>query len=113
MLHLALRGAYRPRLCRDVFGIFDAGRGDNANRRIFQPRIYGSAHTGTERRVHLEMTGVRYVQMGFVVVAHWPPSKKGPQGYTDQGAQPHGGNMLSPLGDQHIKSVSSVCGSFV
>jgi hypothetical protein len=32
----------------DVFGLLRSGRRDDADRRTFQPRCYGPAHTGTD-----------------------------------------------------------------
>ena len=46
----------------DVFGLLRSGRRDDADRRTFQPRCYGPAHTGTERLVHGKVTSaVRFV----------------------------------------------------
>ena len=96
------------RLCWDVFRLFGSRRGDDTNRRTFQPRCYGRAHAGTECLVNGEMIGA----MDFVVVAHWCISTKGPQGHAARGPAP-ARTVLSPLGGQHLKSVSWICGSFV
>jgi len=56
--------------CWDVFGVLGSRRCDDTNRRILQARCYGHTHTGAESVVHIPVTGVRYVEMGFVVVAH-------------------------------------------
>ena len=45
-------------LVRDVSRVFVSRRGDDASRRAFQPRCYGRMHAATERRVHLEVTGL-------------------------------------------------------
>ena len=58
---IAQRGRERRKLRRDVFGVLSSRRGDDTNRRIFQSRRYGRAHTATERLVHVPVTGVRYV----------------------------------------------------
>jgi hypothetical protein len=55
-----LQEGYRL-ICCNVFWISGSRRGDDANRRIFQSRCYGRAHTDTERLVHVKVTGVRYV----------------------------------------------------
>jgi hypothetical protein len=61
-VHCAQRGAWRPMLWCDVFGLLRSGRRDDADRRTFQPRCYGPAHTGTERLVHGKVTSaVRFV----------------------------------------------------
>jgi hypothetical protein len=60
-VHCAQRGAWRPMLWCDVFGLLRSRRRDDADRRTFQSRCYGPAHTGTERLVHVQVTGVRYV----------------------------------------------------
>jgi len=51
-----LREAYHL-FCGNVFWISGSRRGDDTSRRAFQPRCYGRIHAGTERRVHLEVTG--------------------------------------------------------
>jgi hypothetical protein len=38
--------------------VFGSRRGDDASRRAFQPRCYGRMHAGTERRVHVKVTGL-------------------------------------------------------
>jgi len=48
-------------LCWDVFRLLGSWRGDDTNRRNFQPGLYGPAHSGTECVIHVEVTGVRYV----------------------------------------------------
>jgi len=66
-------------LIRDVSRVFRSRRRDDASRRAFQPRCYGRIHAGTERLVHVEVTGFavscpfdfRYA-VDFVVVAHLP-----------------------------------------
>ena len=45
-------------LIRDVFGVFRSVRGDDASRRAFQPRCDGRKHAGTERLVHVKVTGL-------------------------------------------------------
>jgi hypothetical protein len=45
-------------LVRHVSRVFGARRGDNASRRAFQPSSYGRIHAGTERRVHVKVTGL-------------------------------------------------------
>ena len=72
MLHRALRGWQRPRLCWDVSRIFGPRRCDNANRSILQSRCYGLAHTGTESLVPLDLSGlaVDFFCLNFVVAAH-------------------------------------------
>jgi hypothetical protein len=45
-------------LVRDVSRVFDSRRGDDASGRALQPRCYGRMHAGTERRVHVKVTGL-------------------------------------------------------
>jgi hypothetical protein len=44
--------------CGNVFWISGSRRGDDTNRRAFQPRCYGRMQAGTERRVHVKVTGL-------------------------------------------------------
>ena len=69
-VHIARRGGWLPDLCWDVFGVLSSRRRDDTNRRTFQSRYYGLAHASTECLVHVHVTGVRSVQMDFVVVVH-------------------------------------------
>jgi hypothetical protein len=50
----ALAEAYHS-FCWNVFWISGPGRGDDANRRTFQPYCYGHTHTGTECLVHVKV----------------------------------------------------------
>ena len=54
-------GGWQSRLCWNVFRGFGSRRRDDTNRRTFQPGFYGHTHTGTERRVHVQVTGVSCV----------------------------------------------------
>ena len=58
---IAQRGRERPKLCCYVLGVLSSRRGDHTYRRSFAPRCDRCAHTGTERLVHVQVTGVRYV----------------------------------------------------
>jgi len=46
------RKGWQPDLWSDVFGGLRSRRGDDANRRTFQPRCYSPSHSGTECPVH-------------------------------------------------------------
>src|SRR6516164_3661032 len=59
-------GGWQSRLCWNAFRGFGSRRRDDT-----KPGFYGHTHTRTERRVHVQVTGVSCVQMDFVVVAHW------------------------------------------
>ena len=45
-------------LCWDVFGVLSSGRGDDTNRRTFQPRYYRLAHASTECVVHCKVSSM-------------------------------------------------------
>jgi hypothetical protein len=58
MLHSTLGGWQRQRLCWNVSGAFGSRRGDNANRRVLQPRCYSRVHTRAEYLVPLDVSGL-------------------------------------------------------
>jgi hypothetical protein len=63
-------------LCWEVSGVLSSRRGDNTNRCILQPGVYGRAHGGTERIVR----AVRQACMDFVFVAHPQLERSGEEG---------------------------------
>jgi hypothetical protein len=53
--------SWQPRLCWNVSRGLCSRRRDDAHRRTFQSCFYGRAHAGTERLIHVPVTGVSYV----------------------------------------------------
>ena len=53
-------------ISRSEFGVLSSRRSDDTNRRTFQSRCYGRAHTGAECVIHPGLQAC----LGFVVVAH-------------------------------------------
>jgi hypothetical protein len=76
-------------------------RGDNANRRLLQTCCYGRKHSDTECFVHVHVTGIGYVEMGFVVLVHGTQHKT-----TQRRARP---SLLTPM-DTHRYLANIVCG---